>query len=346
MTGSASPPSRAFRKTVGRTWPALLGFLLLAGAAAPSPAQMAFVASQEDRQLRVLDTIHDRVIRRVGTGFGADSVAAGIADRVFVFGSSVPRTVDVSIIDSDSGRRTLVSVAGPRGTIAAGPNRRSVYIGNESGVQAIDVATAAVVARYQRAAFVAGTLAVSPDGRTVAVGGDGVLLLDAATLKPLGRIADPVETGAIAWSPSGATLYAVDRTAAADDAVVEIDVARRRVARRIAVGRGAAGLAVARNGGRLYVTTTGGDLFGGEPTTPGVLVVVDVATGRVAARVPVGRAPATVALTPDGTKAYVVNGGSGTVSVVATGSARVTATIPVGGHPVAGVDFIGPAARR
>src|SRR5262244_2845507 len=43
--------------------------------------------------------------------------------------------------------------------------------------------------------------------------------------------------------------------------------------------------------------------------------VIDTATNTVVATVPVGSVPLGVAITPDGTRAYVANPGSGTVSV-------------------------------
>jgi YVTN family beta-propeller protein len=50
-----------------------------------------------------------------------------------------------------------------------------------------------------------------------------------------------------------------------------------------------------------------------------------------------------VAVTPDGNTVYVANFSSNTVSVIATASNTVTATIPVGSDPVAFGLFIQPA---
>ena len=49
--------------------------------------------------------------------------------------------------------------------------------------------------------------------------------------------------------------------------------------------------------------------------------------------VPVGSIPCGVAITPDGTRAYVTNDGDGTVSVINTATTAVTATIHVGNGP-------------
>ena len=64
--------------------------------------------------------------------------------------------------------------------------------------------------------------------------------------------------------------------------------------------------------------------------------VIDTATNTVVATVPVGVQPFGVAITPDGTRAYVADAnclpfcGSGRLSVIDTASNTVVATIPVG----------------
>jgi YVTN family beta-propeller protein len=72
----------------------------------------------------------------------------------------------------------------------------------------------------------------------------------------------------------------------------------------------------------------------------GTVSVIATATNTVGATVPVGNTPAGIAITPDGTRAYVVNCncfsgiGAGTVSVIDTVSNTVVGTpIPVGGEP-------------
>jgi YVTN family beta-propeller protein len=62
---------------------------------------------------------------------------------------------------------------------------------------------------------------------------------------------------------------------------------------------------------------------------------IDTATNTVIAIIPVGVGPIGIAITPDGTRAYVTNEVSNTVSVIDTASNTVGETIPVGVHPVA-----------
>jgi YVTN family beta-propeller protein len=61
--------------------------------------------------------------------------------------------------------------------------------------------------------------------------------------------------------------------------------------------------------------------------------VIATATNTVTATIPVGTYPEGVAVTPDGSKVYVTNDGSNSVSVIATATNTVTTTITVGTAP-------------
>ena len=62
--------------------------------------------------------------------------------------------------------------------------------------------------------------------------------------------------------------------------------------------------------------------------------VIATATNTVVRTIPVGGNPIGVAVTPDGTHAYVANNSSDTVSVIATATNTVVATIAVGAFPL------------
>ncbi len=64
-------------------------------------------------------------------------------------------------------------------------------------------------------------------------------------------------------------------------------------------------------------------------------MVIDTLTNMVVGTpIPVGNTPSGVAVTPDGTQAYVTNLEDNTVSVIATSSNTVVATVPVGSGPI------------
>ena len=77
---------------------------------------------------------------------------------------------------------------------------------------------------------------------------------------------------------------------------------------------------------RVYVANSGS----------GTVTAIDGDSGAVVATIPVGIQPRDVAITPDGRRAYVVNGLLGTVSVIDTATnATVGQEIPVGDNPSA-----------
>ena len=71
------------------------------------------------------------------------------------------------------------------------------------------------------------------------------------------------------------------------------------------------------------------------------LSVIDMATNKVTATIPVGIGPTGVAVTPDGSKVYVINYISNTISVIDTSTNKVTATMSVGHGPNSFGQFIG-----
>ena len=66
-------------------------------------------------------------------------------------------------------------------------------------------------------------------------------------------------------------------------------------------------------------------------TNASTVSVINTATNTVVATIPVGINPTGVAVTPDGTRAYVTNAFSDNVSVINTATNTVVATIPIAG---------------
>jgi YVTN family beta-propeller protein len=58
--------------------------------------------------------------------------------------------------------------------------------------------------------------------------------------------------------------------------------------------------------------------------------VIDAATGKLTATIPVGRRPWGIDVTRDGRRIYTANGISGDVSVIDAATLKVIATIPAG----------------
>jgi YVTN family beta-propeller protein len=97
-----------------------------------------------------------------------------------------------------------------------------------------------------------------------------------------------------------------------------IDTTTNKVVTTLDVGLAPAGVAVTPDGSKVYVANRAAN---------GTVSVIDTATNAVSATVAVGSNPVGVAFTPDGSKAYVANQFDHTVSVIATASNTVVATI-------------------
>ena len=149
----------------------------------------------------------------------------------------------------------------------------------------------------------------------------------------------------MAITPDGKYAYvthAGNGGAPEDDTVSVIDTATGAVSASIDIGWPTSGVAITSDGRHAYVTGTGFhfDMSNAppEPLPTGKVSVIDTASGVVSATIPVGSSPNGVAITPDGTHAYVADHaqhtgagtGTGTVSVIDTASGVVSATITLG----------------
>jgi YVTN family beta-propeller protein len=99
-----------------------------------------------------------------------------------------------------------------------------------------------------------------------------------------------------------------------------IDAETNRVVRAIPTGRFPSGVAVTPDGASLYVTN---ELSG--------VTVINARDGTVAARLR-SPSPFSVAMSPNGTRAYVTGLGPGTLTVIDTGTDRVRSTVSVGAY--------------
>jgi len=143
-----------------------------------------------------------------------------------------------------------------------------------------------------------GLALAAPDKVFVAEeGSDRVSILDAASFKPIGAVPVGREPHNVQVSPDGKLAWVTNN----GEQTMQ------------GMGKGEGGHAAMKSGGEVWA--------------------IDTASYAVAAKVPVGKHPAHVVLTPDGRFAYVTNGGENTVSVVDTEARKVVATIPVGAYP-------------
>ncbi len=204
-------------------------------------------------------------------------------------------------------------------TLSADGGRVYAAVQLPAAIVAIDTATRTVVDTIPVGVF-AFDVAVTPDG-TRAYACDsysisqGLSVVDLGCRREIRGIAVEGPTRALAANPDGRTVYA-----ASGAGLVAIDVATGK-----ATPIGTVSGAVAAEG--LAVTPDGTTaVVSGSPYDQ--VTILDLRTGVVAANLPVASRPRSVAIAPDGTRAYVLTGIDG-VTVIDIVRRRQIATFPV-----------------
>jgi YVTN family beta-propeller protein len=185
-------------------------------------------------------------------------------------------------------------------------------------------------------------MTISPDGNTILVSNNGegtqsLMVVDAKKKKVIQTIPykspEALYMG-VAYSPDGKYAYA---SAGGNNKIRIYRVKDQKLyeespiiiptvnSAKEQVNPFPAGLTVSRDGKTLYVANNLGESMS----------IIDLATKKVTATIPVGHNPYTVVLSKDGKNVYVSNWGGTTVTVVDTTTKTVRTTIKVGMHPSA-----------
>ena len=238
------------------------------------------------------------------------------------------------------------------------------YVSNLSGnsVSVVNTANNTIAATIGVAASPSG-LAVTPDGGSVYVanrGANAVSVISTASNSVITTISVGASPIQLAITPNGAQVYVVDQ---GSNQVTVIDTASKTAIATINVGSKPNAVAISPDGTRAYVTnlyggnvsmidTNSKSVIGSFPTASGPSGITTTPNGRVyvgnqySNSVTVHDAsgnllgtiggfafPTWVSSTPNGSRVFVTNGNSGSISIIDTSSNGIIATVPVGSNP-------------
>ena len=214
-----------------------------------------------------------------------------------------PNSGNVLVVDT--GINTVVATLKTAGTsfgVAVSPKGDRAYVTNGSNnVSVIDTGSNAILGNVTVGAFPAG-VAVSPDGSHVYVANhtnasfspSTVSVIDAAT----NTVAATVGVGVLPWgvaiTPDGSRAYVTNENSST---VSVVNTSTNTVVATVPVGFTPQGVAVIPDGSRAYVANS----------NSGTVSVIDTATNKVVTTVTLGGNPRYIAFSPDGSRAYVSN---------------------------------------
>jgi YVTN family beta-propeller protein len=360
---------------------ALLGGSLAMVGCAPQKGTgfpgFAIVASEAEHTISAVSLERFRVVRQLGVEAAPSQVIA-IANPALVLCLLPSRGTLIAIDREGVAVRQKIRVADQSLTMRLDDDGKRVWILNKSPATlvAVDLASFKISVRVRLPGtpssvdLHAGKAAVSlPDraavvivedgkvARTIPVGlspemicfrpnGETVMasdpqaqmmaIVDPATGQPIVKLALPLKPRHYCYNNDGGQLFI---TGEGMDGVAIVYPYQTEVYETILAGSAPAGMAVPRPDPNLpeylLVTNSGS----------GDLTVIDIFSGRVVARIPVGQDPQDVVITPDNQYALVLNRKSGDIAVIRVPSiekwgnhknrtAPLFTMIPVGLNPV------------
>src|SRR5574341_1501040 len=260
----------------------------------------------------------------------------GDNSKLYVANFGTPSTPGekVSVIDITTNRviNTVEVEPNPIAVLIAPDNSR-VYVANADTITVIDVPRDIVINKI----FVRGggptSIAIAPDGSKVYLassGRDRVSVIDVSVDRIIATINVGSKPSSMALTPEGSNLYVANFSS---DTVSVINTLTNEVIATLNVGNAPLSIAIA-------VTSDGAKKAYVANFSRNTVSVIDISTNSVIPPdIAVGPGPSFIAITPDGTRAYVTNVGNnsetgGTVSVIDTTTDTVVATVNVGSRPV------------
>ena len=271
------------------------------GIVADGPTGLVAVAVRHPAQIVLIAARTDRVLRRVAIPAPPRHLElAAPGGPLLVPEERLDHLLELNL--RSGGFRSIAVGAHPH---AAAADAGRVFVGNEEGRSVSVIAGGRQIRRIGGFTQPGGIAAAGPDVAVVDVGADTITLIDARTLKVLGRAragAGPTH----AATGAGGRVYVVDTRG--DGVLAYATRPRLRLLGRVRVPGSPYGIATDPARHRLWVTATATNR----------LVEFDTRTPvpRAIASYPTGRQPNTVAVDPADGRVFVANASAQTVEKI------------------------------
>ena len=287
----------------------------------------AYVTSEDDDFVTVIDTSTDQAINTIEVGIAPDGVVAS-PDGTHVYTANAD---SVSVIDAASQSVVAtIPVAGVPFALAVNPAGTRLYSTNESDatMSVIDTASNTVIATVPLPGSPLG-IDVDHGGNSIYVSfpfGHNIVRIDAAT-NTIAETSAPLGIGPAGIEAATSNLvYLADFF---DGQVATLSGVTQQSVTAFPDSEPGGGIVMDPADGNVYFTRDPGGPSG---------TVNRLAGGSA----PVGASPVGIAVTPTGSKLYVTNIAGNSVSVIDATTMTPLATIPVGNKPVSFGRFIAP----
>ena len=331
---------------------AALFALFLLGAASAYAAPFAYITSEDDGTVSVIDTATNTVTTTIPVGRFPLGVAVNAAGTRAYVGNYEDQSI--SVIDTSTNTvvdTVSVSPNDVQGIAVSADGTRVYAVGGETGmVSVIDTATDTVIATIA-VGRAPRSVAVNPAGTRVYVGNStdndhgGFTVIDATNNTVITAIAVAAEPWGIVVDHTGTRVFVSHRArnSATGDVVSVVDAQTNTVIATPVVPGSSDGLAMNHAGTRIYVTNTNFDSS---------VSVLDAHCAEVIANIPLplvqgeSRFLYGISVAPDDSHVYVVtdqqNYAFNSVAVIDANTNTVVDDIAVGSRPWSLGVFISP----
>lgn len=291
--------------------------------------------------ISVIEPTRQAVVGTIATGTGTNAVAvAPDGRRAYALNLT---SYDISVIDVPSLRvaRTLHQFELP-GALALSPDGATLYVSDGNGTRVAALSTDDFRVRKIVTTTGRGLVAPDPSGAFLYATGSryepftvmppvfdhGIIsVVDAHDDRLITDIPVGDGPGEIVFSPVDDRAYVL---AMYSEIVSVIDRRRQHAVRLLDSGPEPSGLAITPDGKTLYVAN-----YGSYNSPRSAVSVVDVTGALPRQTIVVGSGPRDVAISLDGTRAYVAEEFTDQVSIIDTATREVVGHVPVGESPVA-----------